>query len=156
MYLENLYKLVLVGLLVATIVVALILLVPFMVASSPSNEVVESIESMHPLNGGMHLGWLEGNKNYSYTSDFIRNTYNVSVKVFFFSYVAVGNETDSSYTKLNVFYTQTKSSVTNGTKLYPEESLPVDYKLIVKPHNIPEEDGDFYIRVRCLREGEDY
>ena len=143
MYLENLYKLVLVGLLISGAVIVAVLLVPFMAASTPE----EAVECKNLLpDASMNLEVLKAG-NYSYQNS-VRNPYdNASIKVYSF----LLTDPPELIEYVSVF----ECTIKNGTKLLPLDSAYAFFELTVDENPFQTE-GTYYIRVGCLREGEDF
>lgn len=96
---------------------------------------------------GLNTGILsETNRTYTYNL-MITNTYdNMSVRVYSFLFTDPENMT---------VYGELTSTIKNGTEILPLQSLVTTYTLHVYP-NPYSEYGEYYIRVGCIMEGEDY
>lgn len=87
---------------------------------------------------GLNVGWLEFG-TYSYNHSVQNNFDNASLKVYNYLFSDPENASASL-----------RSSVKNGTKLQPLQTMNITYTLTV------ETPAEYYIRVGCLMEGEDY
>ena len=101
----------------------------------------ENVEYKNHLTG-LNLSTFESNKTFIQQLQ-ITNTFNVSVKMYSFLYTEPEN--------LDVEWS---CSIANGTDLFEGQSLLATYELFVESHNFTY--PEIYIRVGCLKAGEDY